>query len=170
MGFVCGEGCRGWPASVGVYMTRLSPPRQASDFSSSTHLTVQPIDHTLLHFLTKPAMASVSLDAVYHYQPAPSAGRPVKGRSAQSNRVASTQPFTRPVFKIPPKLPTPPPLSDEELAACEALRRRGWPNRFSPVSRSSHGYLPESGVLSTNHQDAEGSVSRFPSIRVRRSC
>ncbi|KAI4135949.1 MAG: hypothetical protein LQ347_000235 [Umbilicaria vellea] len=70
-----------------------------------------------------------------------------------------TQPFTQPVFKTPPKLPTPPLLLDDELAARKALRRLGWPIRSSPVSRSSHGYLPESGVLSTNHRDAEGSAS-----------
>lgn len=115
-------------------------------------------------------MASVSLNAIHYYQPASLAGRPVKGPSTQRNRVASTQPSTRPVFKKPPpKLPAPPPLSDDELAAREALRRRGWPKRFSPVSKSSHYYPPESGVLSTN-RGAEGSASGFPSIRVRRSC
>lgn len=38
-----------------------------------------------------------------------------------------------------------------------------WPN-------AKNGYPPENGVLSTNHGDAKGSASGFPSIRVKRSC
>ena len=71
---------------------------------------------------------------------------------------------TRPVFKIPPILPILPPLSAKELVAREALRRRGWSICPSPESRSSHGGLPEYGVLPTNYRDAEGSASRFSSI------
>ncbi|KAL8902951.1 MAG: hypothetical protein Q9207_004251 [Kuettlingeria erythrocarpa] len=71
---------------------------------------------------------------------------------------------TRPVFKIPPRLPILPPLSAKELVAREALRRRGWPICPSPESRSSHGGLPEYGVLPTDYRDVEGSVSRFSSI------
>ena len=39
--------------------------------------------------LFKPAMASVSLDYLHHYQPAPSRDRPVKGHPAVRNRGAS---------------------------------------------------------------------------------
>ena len=70
----------------------------------------------------KPAMASISLDSIYHYQPAPSRGRPVKGRSAARSRgtsVASSK--HKDSVALAPPIPPSARSEDYDLIECVDL-------------------------------------------------
>ena len=64
-------------------------PRWASDFSQIIHPAAQPVDYTFFPLLLRPAMALIHLNSIHHYRPPQTIVRPVKGRSAASNRGAS---------------------------------------------------------------------------------
>lgn len=70
-------------------------------------------------FSFKPAMASVCLNSIYHYQPAPSRGRPVKGRSTACNRGASAASSKyKDSIALAPNVPPSAGLGDYDLIEC----------------------------------------------------
>ena len=53
----------------------------SADFSRTLFAAALSIFRTLLHSLSKPAMAFIDLNSIHHFQPPRSAGRPLKERS-----------------------------------------------------------------------------------------
>ncbi|KAK3170144.1 hypothetical protein OEA41_009530 [Lepraria neglecta] len=67
-------------------------------------------------------MASVSLNSIHHHQPAPSTGRPIKGRSAAPNRGASTLSSKHnDSVALAPNTPPSARLEDYDLIECVDL-------------------------------------------------
>ena len=92
LGQACMGNCSGWLVSL---LDIYNPSFAAlADFSRILYATAPSISRTLLHSLSKPAMAFVDLDSIHHFQPPRSTGRPLKGhaegRSTAWKRSAST--------------------------------------------------------------------------------